>query len=51
LFFRIEEKVSSSVFRVCRRCYNLAAKTVLQVVIGGGIVFAIGIWLGKIGAG
>ena len=27
------------------------AQTVLQVIVGGGIVFAIGIWLGKIGAG
>lgn len=25
--------------------------TILQVVVGGGIVFAIGIWLGKFGAG
>ena len=25
--------------------------TVVQVIVGGGIVFAIGIWLGKIGAG
>jgi VIT1/CCC1 family predicted Fe2+/Mn2+ transporter len=27
------------------------AKTVVQVIVGGGIVFAIGIWLGHIGAG
>ena len=27
------------------------ANTVVQVVIGGGIVFAIGVWLGRIGAG
>jgi VIT1/CCC1 family predicted Fe2+/Mn2+ transporter len=27
------------------------ASTVVQVVIGGGIVFAIGVWLGRIGAG
>ncbi len=27
------------------------AKTVGQVIIGGGIVFAIGLWLGRIGAG
>ncbi len=27
------------------------AKTVIQVIVGGGIVFAIGLWLGKIGAG
>ena len=27
------------------------AQTVGQVIVGGGIVFAIGIWLGKIGAG
>ena len=27
------------------------AQTVVQVIIGGGIVFAIGLWLGKIGAG
>ena len=25
--------------------------TILQVIVGGGIVFAIGIWLGKYGAG
>jgi VIT1/CCC1 family predicted Fe2+/Mn2+ transporter len=25
-------------------------QTVLQVIVGGGIVFGIGIWLGKIGA-
>jgi len=25
--------------------------TILQVIVGGGIVFAIGIWLGKFGAG
>ncbi len=27
------------------------AQTVLQVIVGGGIVFGIGIWLGKLGAG
>ena len=27
------------------------AQTVLQVIVGGGIVFAIGLWLGRIGAG
>jgi VIT1/CCC1 family predicted Fe2+/Mn2+ transporter len=27
------------------------AQTVVQVIIGGGIVFAIGIWLGHVGAG
>jgi erythrin-vacuolar iron transport family protein len=27
------------------------AKTVVQVIVGGGIVFLIGVWLGKIGAG
>ena len=27
------------------------AQTVVQVIVGGGIVFAIGLWLGKIGAG
>jgi VIT1/CCC1 family predicted Fe2+/Mn2+ transporter len=26
-------------------------KTVVQVIVGGGIVFGLGIWLGKIGAG
>lgn len=26
-------------------------QTVVQVIIGGGIVFALGLWLGKIGAG
>lgn len=26
-------------------------KTVIQVILGGGVVFAIGIWLGKLGAG
>jgi hypothetical protein len=28
---------------------NLAT-TILQVIIGGGLVFALGLWLGKIGA-
>ena len=27
------------------------AQTVVQVIVGGGIVFALGIWLGKVGAG
>ncbi len=27
------------------------AQTVVQVIIGGGVVFAVGIWLGKMGAG
>jgi len=27
------------------------AKTVVQVIVGGGIVFLIGVWLGRIGAG
>jgi hypothetical protein len=27
------------------------ATTIVQVIVGGGIVFAIGIWLGRIGAG
>jgi VIT1/CCC1 family predicted Fe2+/Mn2+ transporter len=26
-------------------------ETIVQVIVGGGIVFAIGVWLGKIGAG
>src|SRR6478672_10549770 len=26
-------------------------KTVVQVIVGGGIVFALGIWLGRLGAG
>ena len=26
-------------------------RTVMQVIVGGGIVFGLGIWLGKIGAG
>jgi hypothetical protein len=26
-------------------------KTVVQVIVGGGIVFALGLWLGKLGAG
>jgi len=26
-------------------------KTVMQVIVGGGIVFALGIWLGRLGAG
>jgi VIT1/CCC1 family predicted Fe2+/Mn2+ transporter len=26
-------------------------ETVMQVIVGGGIVFALGIWLGKVGAG
>ena len=34
----------------CARSGELA-DTVVQVVIGGGIVFAIGVWLGQIGAG
>ena len=27
------------------------ASTIFQVIVGGGIVFAIGLWLGKVGAG
>lgn len=27
------------------------ASTVFQVIVGGGIVFAVGLWLGKLGAG
>jgi erythrin-vacuolar iron transport family protein len=27
------------------------ANTIVQVIIGGGIVFAIGVWLGQIGGG
>jgi hypothetical protein len=30
---------------------QVLANTIVQVVIGGGIVFAIGVWLGRIGAG
>jgi erythrin-vacuolar iron transport family protein len=26
------------------------ARTILQVIVGGGLVFALGLWLGKIGA-
>jgi hypothetical protein len=26
-------------------------ETVVQVIVGGGIVFALGLWLGKVGAG
>ncbi len=26
------------------------ASTILQVIVGGGLVFALGLWLGKIGA-
>ena len=26
-------------------------QTVVQVIIGGGIVFALGLWLGKVGSG
>jgi VIT1/CCC1 family predicted Fe2+/Mn2+ transporter len=26
-------------------------RTVIQVIVGGGVVFALGLWLGKIGAG
>jgi len=26
-------------------------RTVVQVIVGGGIVFGLGIWLGRIGAG
>jgi hypothetical protein len=25
--------------------------TIVQVIVGGGVVFAIGIWLGRLGAG
>ena len=27
------------------------AKTIVQVIVGGGVVFAIGVWLGRMGAG
>jgi erythrin-vacuolar iron transport family protein len=27
------------------------ANTIVQVIIGGAIVFAVGFWLGRIGAG
>ena len=27
------------------------AKTVIQVIVGGAVVFAIGVWLGRLGAG
>ena len=27
------------------------AQTVWQVIVGGGVVFAVGVWLGKLGAG
>ncbi|GAA3998077.1 hypothetical protein GCM10022631_06010 [Deinococcus rubellus] len=27
------------------------AQTVLQVIVGGGVVFAVGVWLGRLGAG
>lgn len=27
------------------------AQTIVQVIVGGGIVFAIGVWLGQLGAG
>ena len=27
------------------------ASTIFQVIVGGGIVFGIGLWLGKLGAG
>jgi VIT1/CCC1 family predicted Fe2+/Mn2+ transporter len=27
------------------------AQTIVQVIVGGGIVFAIGVWLGRLGAG
>ena len=27
------------------------AQTILQVVIGGGVVFGVGVWLGRLGAG
>ena len=32
------------------RLIYLDANTIIQVVIGGGIVFAVGVWLGQIGA-
>jgi hypothetical protein len=27
------------------------ASTIGQVIVGGGLVFAVGVWLGKLGAG
>jgi VIT1/CCC1 family predicted Fe2+/Mn2+ transporter len=27
------------------------AKTIVQVIVGGAVVFAVGVWLGKLGAG
>jgi hypothetical protein len=27
------------------------AGTIGQVIVGGGLVFAVGVWLGKLGAG
>jgi VIT1/CCC1 family predicted Fe2+/Mn2+ transporter len=26
------------------------AQTIVQVIVGGGVVFAVGVWLGKLGA-
>jgi VIT1/CCC1 family predicted Fe2+/Mn2+ transporter len=35
----------------CRFMKSPLAPTIIQVIVGGGIVFAIGLWLGKLGAG
>jgi erythrin-vacuolar iron transport family protein len=35
----------------CRFMGGKLGNTIVQVVIGGGIVFAIGVWLGQIGGG
>jgi erythrin-vacuolar iron transport family protein len=35
----------------CRYMGGRLANTIVQVIIGGGIVFAVGFWLGRIGAG
>jgi hypothetical protein len=35
----------------CRFMGGRLANTIVQVVIGGGIVFGLGIWLGRVGAG
>ena len=33
-----------------RFMHSPLVSTIVQVIIGGGVVFAIGIWLGRIGA-
>jgi hypothetical protein len=34
-----------------RFMHSALVSTIVQVIVGGGVVFAIGIWLGRLGAG